>query len=125
MTRPTVERALATEAVTQAAGGEEQAREHERVRVDHPLQVADAGAEVAHQRGQGHVDDRVVDHDHEQAHAEDRQRGPAAPMDAVVEPVLGSSVEVGGEGNGFGEDVTVAMGELLRGSRRYDTVIST
>ena len=64
------ERALAPEPVAEAAGGEQQAGEHERVGVDHPLEVADARAEVAHQGGQRDVDDRVVDHDHEQAHAQ-------------------------------------------------------
>ena len=41
---PDGERALAAVAVAERAGGEQQAREHERVGVDDPLQVADAGA---------------------------------------------------------------------------------
>ena len=44
---PDLQRAAATEPVAQAAGGEEQAGEHERVRVDHPLQLAVRGVEVA------------------------------------------------------------------------------
>ena len=42
-----LQRALAAEAVTEAAGGEQQAREHERVRVDHPLELAERRVEIA------------------------------------------------------------------------------
>ena len=86
------QRTLAPEPVAQAAGGEQQAGEHERVGVDDPLQLADAGAEVAHERGQRHVDDRVVDHDHEQAHAEHGERRPAAAVHAVVDRARGREV---------------------------------
>ena len=78
------EGAPAPEPVTQAAGGEQQPGEHQGVRVDHPLEVADAGAEVTHQRRERDVDDRVVDHDDEQAHAEDHQGEPAPLRWAVV-----------------------------------------
>ena len=47
MTRPMLQRALAPEAVAEAAGGEQQAGEHERVGVDDPLQLAVGGVEVA------------------------------------------------------------------------------
>ena len=54
-------------------------------------------AEVAHQRGQRHVDDRVVDHDHEQAHAQDHERRPAASVHPVVRrpPSAGSPTRSG------------------------------
>ena len=112
------QRALAAEPVTEAAGGEEQAGEHERVRVDHPLQVADARAEVADERRQRHVDDRVVDHDHQQAHAEDRERGPAPAVHRVVDAArraaVGRSGVGGGEGRWRVDDVAgVGHGELL------------
>ena len=71
------ERALAAVAVTEGPEGEEQAGEHEGVGVDDPLEVADAGTELAHHRGQRDVDDRVVDDDHEHAHAQHRQRQPS------------------------------------------------
>ena len=73
---PRGERALAAVAIAERSRGEEQAGEHERVGVDDPLQIADARPEVAHQGGERHVDDRVVDHDHEEAHAEHRERAP-------------------------------------------------
>ena len=58
---------------------EQQSGEHERVRIHHPLELAEAGVEVAHERGQRHVDDRVVEDDGEQAQAEHRQREPTPP----------------------------------------------
>ena len=50
------------EPVTEVAAGQQQAGEDERVGVDDPLQARDPGAEVAGERREGHVDDRVVDH---------------------------------------------------------------
>ena len=41
-----LQRARAAEAVAEAARGEQQAREHERVRVDHPLELAVRRVEV-------------------------------------------------------------------------------
>ena len=64
--------------------GEQQAREHERVRVDHPLQLAVGGVEVAHDRGDRDVEDRVVEHDHEQAEAEDGEDPPPPLVGAVL-----------------------------------------
>ena len=72
------ERALPPEAVAEAAGGEQQAGEHERVGVDDPLELAGGRAEVAHQGRQRHVEDRVVDDDHEQAEAQHAEGEPAA-----------------------------------------------
>ena len=73
-----LQRAAPAEPVAEAAAGEQQAREHERVRVDHPLQLAVRGVEVAHDRRDGDVEDRVVEDDHQQAEAEDREDQPAA-----------------------------------------------
>ena len=70
--------ALAAEAIAEAAGGQQQAGEHQRVGVDDPLQLAGGGAELADQRRQGDVHDRAVDDDdeHRQAqHREDRASG--------------------------------------------------
>ncbi len=77
------ERALPAEAVTERTEGEQEPGEHERVRVDHPLEVGDAGAEVSLEGGKRDVDDRVVDHDDQQAHA---QHGEGEPP-AVVRPL--------------------------------------
>ena len=79
------EGALAAEAVADGAGGEQQPGEHEAVGVDDPLQGAVAGVQLPHQRGQGHVEDRVPDHDDDEAEAEDDQRPP--PL-AVVVPLF-------------------------------------
>ena len=89
---PDLQRAAPAEAVAQAAGGEQQAGEHQRVRVDHPLQLAVRRVEVAHDRGDRDVEDRVVEHDHEQAEAEDGEDPPpalvGAGLDALALSVL-------------------------------------
>ena len=72
---------LAAEAVAQAARCEQQAGEHERVGVDHPLELAGAGAQLAADRRQRHVDDGVVDDDDEQAQAQHAEDRPAAALD--------------------------------------------
>ena len=62
------------ESVAEAAGGEQQAGEHDRVRGDDPLQLGGAGTEVADESRHGDVDDRMVDGGDEQGeheHAED------------------------------------------------------
>ena len=79
---PGEQRAAAAEAVAERPGEEQQSGEHERVRVDHPLELAHVRVEVAHQRGEGDVHDRVVDHDREQAQAQHDQREPAAAVAA-------------------------------------------
>ena len=47
ITRPTLERALASEPVAERARGQQQPGEHERVRVDDPLQLGARRAELA------------------------------------------------------------------------------
>ena len=76
--QPGEQRAPAPVAVAERAGQQQQPGEHERVRVDDPLQLADVRVEVAHERRQRDVDDRVVDDDREQAHAQHAEREPAA-----------------------------------------------
>ena len=85
------ERPVAAEPVTEAARGEQQAGEHERVGVDDPLQLAARRAEPAllhrvRERRQGDVEDRVVEHDHDQAHAQHEQREPAAVVHVLGIP---------------------------------------
>jgi hypothetical protein len=75
---PGEERALAPEAVADAAAGQEQPGEDEDVGIDDPLQLAPGGREVAREGRQGHVEDRVVEHDHQQAETEDTEGPPAA-----------------------------------------------
>ena len=91
------EGAVAAEAVAEAAGGEEEPGEHDRVRVDDPLQLARRGVESAGrlQLGEGRerdVEDRVVEHEHEQAHAQD---GKAEPAPAVGEVAVGGDLAHG------------------------------
>jgi hypothetical protein len=44
------------EAVAERPRREQQSREHDRVRIDDPLQLRSLGAEVAHDRRQSHVE---------------------------------------------------------------------
>ena len=83
-----LQRALAPEAIGQAAAREQQTGEHDHVGVDDPLDLAVAGAEVGDQRGDRHVEDRVVHHDDEQRHAERAEDQPAPFVDARVERVV-------------------------------------
>ena len=83
-----LQRTLASVAVGQAAGGEQQAGEHEHVGVDDPLDLAVRGAEVDDQRRDRDVEDRVVHHDDQQAHAEHAEDQPAAFVDGRVEFVV-------------------------------------
>ena len=55
-----------TEPVAERGARQEQDRERQRVRVDHPLEVGEAGAEVAPDDGQRGRDDQVVERDHEE-----------------------------------------------------------
>ena len=71
------QRALTSELVAERAGGEQQAGEHDDVRVDDPLQIGPARTQVAHDRRQRDVEDRVVDRDDHERHAEDGQGVPA------------------------------------------------
>ena len=70
------EEPLAPVAVGQAAGDEQQAPEHHRVGVDDPLELVGGGLQLLHQGGQGHVQDGVVEVDHQHGDAEDRERRP-------------------------------------------------
>ena len=71
--------ALATEAVREAAGGEQQGGEHEVVGVDDPLQLAVGRVQLTHQRRQRDVDDRRVEVDREGREQErDEDQRPAA-----------------------------------------------
>src|ERR671935_71330 len=63
--------------------GELAAREHEdaerkRVAVEHPLELRDPDPEVALNRRQSDVHDRVVEHDHEEAERDGAERQPPA-----------------------------------------------
>ena len=89
------QRSLASVLVAERAGGEQQAREHDDVRVEDPLDVGAARAEVAHDRGQRDVEDRVVDRDDEQRHAEDGERVPAALVGLLRAEQRGRSLDLG------------------------------
>ena len=103
---PGLERSLAAVAVADRAGGEQQAGEHQRVGVDHPLQRAGGGIELAGQGRDGDVQARVADDDDHQAHAEHGQDGPATLEDGRVDPWFGS-VRDGGV-HGFLRDTSYA-----------------
>ncbi len=57
---------LATEAVAQRAHGQQQTREHEQIRVDHPLQGRGRGVELRLKGRQRDVQDGVVEPDDDQ-----------------------------------------------------------
>ena len=65
-------------AVGERAGGQDQRRERDRVRVDDPLQPGQARAEPALDARQRDVHDRDVDQQHERRHADGEQRPAAA-----------------------------------------------
>ena len=75
---PGAERPLAPDSVREAAGDEHQPAEHERVRVDDPLQLAIGRVQVAHERRQRDVEDGAIERDDQQRHAQDGEREPAA-----------------------------------------------
>src|SRR4029079_2086642 len=64
------------EHVGEFAAGQHEDAERERVAVEDPLELGDADAQVALDRRQRHVHDRVVEHDHEQAEGDRSQRPP-------------------------------------------------
>ncbi len=76
-----LEGTAAADAIAGRSGQHEQARDHQRVRGDDPLQSRDRGVQLMLDRGQRDVDDRDVQPDDEQAHAADRKHehppGPA------------------------------------------------
>ena len=76
--QPGQERALAPEAVAEAAGGEQQTGEDQQVAVHDPLQLARTGVELLADRGQPHVEDGVAHRDQEQREREYAERLPAA-----------------------------------------------
>jgi hypothetical protein len=66
------------EAVGERARHEHQGGQRERVGVDHPLQVGEAGAKILADRRQRHVDDRDVEQKHEGRHRDGDQGPPLA-----------------------------------------------
>ncbi len=73
-----LEGALATEAVTEGTGREQQPGEHDRVGVDDPLELGGRGAEVLLEGRQRHVEGAVADHDEHEAEAEHARGSPSA-----------------------------------------------
>ena len=80
-----------SDAVTEAAQREQQPGHGQGVGVDDPLQRAGRGVQVAHQRGQRHVDDGAVHHHDEQGQAEHAEGGPAPGVDLFGGRVLHGS----------------------------------
>ena len=81
---PDLQRALATEAIAERAGREEQAREHERVDRHDPLQLRLGRVQVAGQRRDGDVQARVAHEHDEQAQAQHGQGPPASCVELRV-----------------------------------------
>jgi hypothetical protein len=74
------EQPAAPEQVTGAAAEQQEAAEHERIAVDHPLQVRGAEPEVGLDRRQRDVHHRRVEDDHELREADDDEDEPAAGL---------------------------------------------
>ena len=81
--QPDLEGALAPVPVAQAPPHQQQRREDEGVSVDDPLQVAGRRMELLADRGEGDVDDRVVDKREENAQAQDGEYRPPPGMHPV------------------------------------------
>ena len=72
------EHALAAEQVAEPAGEEQEAAEGDEEGVDDPGQVALAEMQIALDRGQRHIHDRGVEHDHELRQADNHEGHPPA-----------------------------------------------
>ena len=81
--QPDLQGALASVPVAQAPPHQQQRREDEGVSVDDPLQVAGRRVELLADRGEGDVDDRVVDEREKNAQAQDGEYRPPPGMDPV------------------------------------------
>ena len=77
---PAEKDALSPEQVTEAAGEQQEAAERDQEGVDDPGQIALGEVEITLDRGQRHVHDRRVEHDHELGQADDHEGQPAAAI---------------------------------------------
>ena len=77
------EAAPSTQAITRVAGDQQETREHDRVRVDDPLQLTRRGLELTHQGRQRDVDDRSVDADDHQRETQHTEHDPATRIERV------------------------------------------
>jgi hypothetical protein len=77
---PREEDFLAPNEITHPAGEQQKAAEGDQVGVDHPSEVALGEVQVALDRGQRDVHDRRVEHHHQLAEAQHRERDPAAAL---------------------------------------------
>ena len=68
------------EHVGELAAAQQEHAERQRVAVHDPLELGDRDAEVLADGRQGHVHDRVVEHDHEEAERNGEQRPPLAKL---------------------------------------------
>ena len=82
--QPELQRALATEAIAERAGGEQQPGEHERVAGHDPLELRLGGVQLLRERRDRDVEARVADEDDQQAEAQHRERPPAPVVQGRV-----------------------------------------
>ena len=87
MTRPTRKSRLRPSRSPSAAAEQQEAAEHERVAVDHPLEVGLAEVEILLDRRQGDVDDRRVEDDHELREADEDEDDPGVRGVAHRSPI--------------------------------------
>ena len=103
-----LEGSLASVAVADRPGREQEAGEDQRVGGDHPLQLGAVRVQHTGQRGQGDVQAGVAHEDDEQAEAKDREGPPAA-----LEGRRGGRGTGGVHGGSFREQATGAEGRPL------------
>ena len=104
------EHAAAAEDVAEPPAGDQQHGEAQRVGVDGPLQPLIDESQVALDRGQRDVHDRVVEHDHEQREAH-RAEGPPAAVVVGDGGAAAGHERWGRSGEGGGEAGTLLGGE--------------
>src|ERR1700737_2607304 len=68
---------LPAEQVTEPAGEQQETAKGDQVGIDDPGKAGLGEAEIVLDRGEGDVDDRLIEHDHQKASAQDDERQPA------------------------------------------------
>ncbi len=97
--QPGQERPFPADPVGQAARHQQQPGEHDHVRIDDPLQRAGGGVQVSDERGEGDVQDGVVQRDHQQRDAQHGERDPA-PGGRVARAGVGRRDAAGARSHG-------------------------
>lgn len=82
---PDLQCPAATETIAETARGQQQTGEHQGVGVNDPLQVTRGGVEVLLDGGQGHVEDRQIQHRQHEAEAKNGEDDPPAVEGSLLD----------------------------------------